>query len=209
LGNLPKTVYLKGVQRSGTTLCEKWLFSEHFYRDIRVVSAGKHAAWNPEGGVHSSERLLFVVCKHPLPWVVSAHRWWVKFYAGVGLDWNKCTERTATLEEFVTKEHPMRHWSSLNREWMTADARSKLVVRYNEILENPDDVVRRVAFWIGAHPPSRANKLPPRRYNPDLPFDLEYYRERQYMAEITPLVRQICSQDADPEVMRWLGFNEF
>lgn len=207
---LPRTVYIKGVQRSGTTLAEKWLFNQHFCRHVRFVAAGKHHAFSPEPGVHSSDRLLFIIAKHPLEWVGSAHRWWVKFYSGVGLDWSKCTERNTSLEEFVVKERPVRHWSSLNKSWLEADPApaSRLVLRYGEVISAPGTTIARVASWLGLNRPGQPHvyPLPGFRYNPNTPMNLRYYTDEEYLREITPRIRRVCAEDADPDVLRGLGF---
>ncbi len=161
-------------------------------KNAKALCAGA-AAQDAAGGVP-----LLLCAKNPAAWLASIRRY---------------------RREPVTIEEAAALYNTAHRSWLAAlRARGGALVRYEELLADPDKTIRAALRALGAKEPEGAIVLPKRRLKRGgqvltrangltvEPFSPGYYTKRRYLGGLRKPTRKALRAALDSAVLRQLGY---
>lgn len=186
-----KTIKLWGAFRSCTNLvgylCETSL------EGVSVIhTAGNHKHSIPR---HSGEDLHVLCVKHPLAWALSMERYTKIDIRILGCLWS---HQTNSLIDF----------------WMTHSRPAPVLVKYGDLLRDPNPIMASIAYKLGLPAPTvflPAGKVTRagdgvRVEETSTPFDTNEYLEERWRERLDARAVGVISEYLDPELMRFLGY---
>ncbi len=191
-----------GLQRSGTNftnlLMRKNYEIEHFWSNEQA--GWKHGAYTPD--ILKRETNLVIVVKHPLCWLVSMHRYVKK---NQGADFGK----------WARGGHWVAHWNSMILHWIRYPLKegSRVVVRYEELIDKPERVCDRVALALRIKKKDQRFYIPQRTMNRNnteskVVFDAMYYRKKKFMEAYGPALLRHVKERIDWDLVKELGYRD-
>jgi DNA-binding transcriptional regulator of glucitol operon len=193
-------VKIFGAMRSGNNLM-KFLLQTNFRAEIITSSAGgwTHGLYRvPE--IYGKEVNVVVMSKHPLAWLPSMFRF---------------QRQTMTFHQFATRSGAVGRWNTLYRDWteVRLEECGMSFVRYEDLIVDPEAVMKRVASEIGAERNSKPFHMPKGKMTTtgkvsDERFDPTYYTERRWMDHYSRDTLSAVIGRFDWEVATRLGYEQ-
>lgn len=224
-----KLIQVHGLQRSGTNYVRYMI--EHHFKDVSVISVGKHEPNVSSYSVMGPEGLdgftgYLVIVKDPYAWVASFSDWmWKRF--------KRYPEYEMAFKVILQAKHNkdlLRRWNVTHYAWrelLKTDTRAVLW-RYERVLANPGACLDTLAGYFGLEWKDGAVIDPPKKHlrwlkdkQQGLPVEAmcrskygwmpefskrDYYLNREYMKYFEPWAIKEMSDRLDSDLVEWYGY---
>lgn len=231
---MQQTFKIYGMFRSGTNLT-KVLLEQNFQAKCEAYYGGhKHffipGTWDETGFV-ADTRTVVIVVKDPYAQLVSLFRYaqetgfrhfdCPRDWSAYLRSWFTVTLAAPQLSPTYRFRNPIAYWNELNLHWVASALPRKIIVRYEDILADPEKEMQRISAQFPdirrldhtASLPGNillkvAGDTTPETFETEIGFEkTSYYLNRHYMREFGYLQRRFVRSQLDPELVGRLGYN--
>ena len=202
-----------GMMRVGTNYIQK-LIERNF--NAKVLGS-EEFGWKHGKIKYTSYLNYIVVCKDPLSWLLS-FRHWEEIH-----ERTRCNSLIEFIKNDVTHPYLKEEWCSKNvielwneayNSWLKySDRHNVLFIKYEDIIANLNDsmsmidkkfnLVKKNEFYLDINKRADDWQTPHRRK----PLDIDYYKNKNYIDDITQGEMHFISKSLNRTVLKNLGYH--